>query len=113
VAPFTKPTGDQCFQVDVRHIKLLTTGKGTESRLGLNRLLLYFDEAPVDRALDFGHVRVACVDVRYVDAVLKSPSDGLVSFSETDFKPAETFDPRKDCKDLTSIPMPTKDAGSP
>jgi hypothetical protein len=53
------------------------------------------------------------VDVRYVDGALKSPSDGLVSFSETDFKPAETFDQRKDCLDRTSIPMPSKDAGSP
>ena len=113
IAPFTKTTGEQCFQLDVRHIKLLTTGKGTESRLGLNRVLFYFDEAPVDRALDYGRMRVACVDVRYVDGALKSPSDGLVSFSETDFKPAETFDQRKDCKDLTSIPMPSKDAGSP
>jgi hypothetical protein len=112
-APFTKDTGEQCFQLDIRHIKLRTTGKGTDSRLGLNRILLYFDEAPVDRALDFGRVRVACVDVRYVDGALKSPSDGLVSFSEADFKPAETFDQRKDCRDLTSIPMPSKDAGSP
>ncbi|HEX7508488.1 MAG TPA: VWA domain-containing protein [Polyangia bacterium] len=113
IAPFTKAAGEQCFQLDVRHIKLLTTGKGTDSRLGLNRVLLYFDEAPVDRALDFGRMRVACVDVRYVDGALKSPSDGLVSFSETDFKPAATFDQRKDCLDRASIPMPSKDAGSP
>ena len=121
VAPFTTTTGDECFQLDVRHIKLLTTGKGTESRLGLNRVLLYFDEAPVDRALDFGRVRVACVDVRYVDGVLKSPPDGLVSFSAADFKPTtpdpanpneETFDQRKHCLDRTSI-IPDRDAGSP
>ena len=112
IGPFTKATGEQCFQLDVRHIKLLTTGKGTESRLGLNRVLLYFDEAPVDRALDYGRMRVACVDVRYVDGALKSPSDGLVSFVEADFKPAETFDQKKHCKDLTSIPMPTRDAGT-
>jgi hypothetical protein len=99
--------------VDVRHIKLLTTGKGTSSRLGVNRVLLYFDEAPVDRALDPGRVRVACVDVRYVDGVLKSPSDGLVSFHETDFWPAETFDQRKDCVDKTSEAPPNQDAGSP
>jgi uncharacterized protein YegL len=112
VVPFTKDTGDQCFHLDVRHIKLMTTGKNTTARLGLNRVLFYFDEAPLDRALDYGRVRIACVDVLYVDGAVKSPSDGLVSLSETDFKPAETFDQRKDCKDLTSIPMPTKDAGA-
>ena len=67
----------------------------------------------MDRALDFGHVRVACVDVRYVDGILKSPADGLVSFSEADFKPAQPFDQRNPCKDNTSIPMPSKDTGSP
>jgi hypothetical protein len=76
-------------------------------------VLLYFDEAPIDRALDFGRVRIACVDVRYVDAALKSPSNGLVSFAETDFVPAEAFDQRKHCKDLSSLPMPSQDAGSP
>jgi uncharacterized protein YegL len=113
VAPFSKPTGEQCYALDVRHIKLMTTGKGTEARLGVNRVLFYFDEAPLDRALDYGRVRVACVDVRYVDGVLKSPADGRVPLLETDFVAAETFDQRKHCKDLTSIPMTTADAGSP
>jgi uncharacterized protein YegL len=111
VVPVTKPTGQECFQLDVRHIKLMTTGKGTDSRLGLNRVLLYFDEAPLDRALDFGRVRIACVDVRYVDGAVKSPWDGQVALTEADFIPAETFDQAKHCKDLTSIPMPTDDAG--
>ena len=122
IAPFTSTIGYQCFHLDVRHIKLLTTGKGTDSRLGVNRVLLYFDEAPIDRALDPGRVRVACVDVRYVDGVLKSPSDGLVSFSKEDFKPAGRtaakqgelpFDPMKDCVDKTSEVPPNQDAGSP
>lgn len=112
VAPFTKDTGEQCFQVDVRHIKLVTSGRGTESRLGLNRVLLYVDEAPLDRALDYGRIRVACVDVRYVDGVVKSPADGVVAFSEAEFKPAETFDAKNHCRDLTSLPMPSGDAGT-
>jgi hypothetical protein len=111
VAPFTKTTGEQCFELDVRHIKLLTTGKGTESRLGINRVLLFLDEAPVDRALDFGRVRVACVDVRYVDGVLKSPPGGMVSFSADEFKPAQPFDELNPCKDMTSVI--STDAGSP
>jgi hypothetical protein len=114
VVPVSKTTGEQCFQLDVRHIKLLTTGKGTESRLGINRVLLYFDEAPLGRALDYGRVRVACADVRYVNGAVKSPWDGQVSFAESDFIAAETFDPRKHCKDLTSIALPADTgAGAP
>jgi len=116
VAPFTKTTGDTCFQIDVRHIKLLTTKLSTTPkdptpRAGRNRVLLYFDEAPLDRALDHGRVRIACADVRFVDGVLKSPADGVVPFLEDDFKPARSFDQRSHCKDFSSIPMPTKDAG--
>jgi uncharacterized protein YegL len=121
VAPFTNDTGERCYHLDVRHIKLLTTGTGTDSRMGVNRVLVYFDEAPVGRVLDYGRVRVACVDVRYVDGALKSPSVGVVALTaETDadctrvlqttgannicFIPAERFDQAQHCKDLTSLP---------
>jgi hypothetical protein len=118
---------------------LLTTGKGTQltiekgthSQLGVNRVLLYVNEAPVDRARAPGRLRVACVDVRYVDGVIKSPSNGLVSFAETgneiQFQPANqdsvrqrpdgsyevVFNPATDCKDRTSELPPNQDAGSP
>lgn len=111
VAPFTKDTGERCYHLDVRHIKLITTGKGTESHLGVNRVLFYFDEAPVGRVLDYGNVRVTCVDVRYVDGAVKSPWDGVVALADADFIPAERFDQAKHCKDLTSIPLPV-DAGA-
>lgn len=114
VAPFTKDTGEECFQLDVRHIKLVTTGKGTSSRLGHNHVLLYFDEAPLNRALDPGHVRIACVDVRYVDGVVKSPPNGQVAFADENFISADLFDPRNPdhCLDQTTIPLPTPDAGA-
>jgi hypothetical protein len=113
VAPFIDDAGQQCFDIDVRHIKLLTTGKGTDARLGVNRVVLYFDEAPLDRARDPGNVRIACVDVRYVDNVLKSPSDGLVPPARLTFQEAKKFKWDSDhCQDLTSIPMPTRDAGT-
>jgi len=134
VAPFTKNTGERCYHLDVRHIKLLTTGKGTAT-LGVNRVLLYFDEAPVGRVLDYGNIRVACADVRFVDGAVKSPSDGVVPLSERcpqipvcpppppppcmDFKPAGSFAQFSefqwsagDCKNLTSI-CPPPDAGVP
>jgi hypothetical protein len=78
-------------------------------------------------------LRVACVDVRYVDGVAKSPSGGLVSFSMTDFKPAnmdsrkrlpdgtyeKVFDPAakppatNGCVDKSNEVPPNQDAGSP
>jgi hypothetical protein len=135
VAPFTKDTGERCYHLDVRHIKLITTGKGTESHLGVNRVLFYFDEAPVGRVLDYGNVRVACADVRFVDGSVKSPSDGVVPLKAQcpqvpvcpppppcmDFKPAGSFVQLPfsksqwsagDCRNLTSI-CPPPDAGVP
>jgi hypothetical protein len=111
VSPFTKDTGQRCYNLDVRHIKLLTTGKGTGARQGVNRVLLYFDEAPVGRVLDYGNIRVACVVVRYVDGAVKSPWNGVVALQDADFVPAARFKQDKDCRDLTSIPLPT-DAGA-
>ena len=111
VSPFTKDTGQRCYNLDVRHIKLLTTGKGTGARQGVNRVLLYFDEAPVGRVLDYGNIRVACVDVRYVDGAVKSPWNGVVALQDADFVPAARFKQDKDCRDLTSLPPPT-DAGA-
>jgi hypothetical protein len=127
VAPFTKDTGERCYHLDVRHIKLLTTGKGISSRPGVNRVLLYFDEAPVGRVLDYGRIRVGCVDVRFVDGAVKSPSDGVIPLQETcppppppptlpspcmDLKPAEAFQQATDCRDLTSLPVPDAGAGA-
>jgi hypothetical protein len=111
VSPFAKDTGQRCYNLDVRHIKLLTTGKGTGARQGVNRVLLYFDEAPVGRVLDYGNIRVACVDVRYVDGAVKSPWNGVVALQDADFVPAARFKQDKDCRDLTSLPPPT-DAGT-
>jgi hypothetical protein len=125
--PFTKETGESCFQLDARHIKLLTTGKGTNAKLGLNRVLLYFTEVPVGRAMDPGQVRVACVDVRYLDGAVKSPVDGQVAVkmlldeknvlpapqdwgNATYFVPAEKFEQARHCNNRTSELPP--DAGA-
>jgi len=134
--PFTKETGESCYQLDVRHIKLLTTGKGMRlptsntgptPGLGINRILLYFTEVPVGRTSDPGQVRVACVDVRYLDGAVKSPMDGQVAVKmlldeknlqpapqdwgkAAYFVPAEQFDQAHHCIDRTSDLPP--DAGA-
>ena len=92
VVPFTKTentlapswTGEQCFKLDVRHIKLVTTGKGTGAKQGINRVLLYYTEVPVGLDRDHGQVRVACVDVRYLDGAVKSPWTGRVVVKQLD-----------------------------
>lgn len=111
ITPVTTETGQRCYDFNVRHIKLLTTGKGTGSRQGVNRVLFYFDEAPLGRVLDYGNIRVACVDVRYVDGAVKSPWNGVVALADADFIAAARFDQSTNCKDLTSIPPPV-DAGA-
>jgi hypothetical protein len=131
VEPFTRKDGKRCYQMDVRHIKLLTTGKGTAAtRLGINRVVVYFDEVPVGRAMDLGHIRTACVDVRYLDGQVKSPQDGWVRLQESDFTvpqapprgvdllekdlaPDPNRDPTKHCLDHTSdIPDAGADSGN-
>lgn len=128
VQPFTRQDGKRCYQMDIRHIKLLTTGKGTSARLGINRVALYFDEVPVGRTMDLGRMRTACVDVRYLDGKVKSPQDGWVRISENDFTPAgrqvdllekdlppdPNRDPSKHCADHTSdLPVAGADGGTP
>ena len=129
VTPFTKATGEACHHLAVSHIKLLTTKGGATARVGVNRVILYYDEAPLGRALDYGKIRVACVDVRYVDGVVKSPVSGQAIAKElpTDepmetaiakhlkewayFVPAEVFDQKRHCADLTWDTQPSPDAG--
>jgi hypothetical protein len=117
VAPFTKTTGEECFSLDVRHIKLMTTGRGTDSPVGVNRVYLYFGEAPLGRALDPGSVRVACADVRYMEGAWKSPASGTVAFKPDgddlpDFHPVMAFNPAEHCLDHTNDAPPDPDAGT-
>jgi uncharacterized protein YegL len=128
VEPFTRADGKRCYQLDVRHIKLMTTGKGTNARLGVNRVVVYFDEVPVGRAMDLGKMRTACVDVRYLDGKVKSPQDGWVRLQETDFTtaglkvdllerdltPEQRADPTRHCLDHTAdVPIVGADGGTP
>jgi hypothetical protein len=115
VAPVTSDTDQRCFSLDIRHIKLITAGKGTNTAPGKNRVLVYIDEAPVGRMLDPGRFRVACVDVRYVDGAFKSPADGVVALKDTDFIPTSTFGRAspQPCRDLTSSPDAGPSDGGP
>ncbi|MBI4509328.1 MAG: VWA domain-containing protein [Deltaproteobacteria bacterium] len=98
----TSEGGRTCYDLAVRNIQLLTTGRGSDSPLGRNRIYLYFLEAPPERPLDFGQARVACMDARYVDGKVKSPPSGRVTLTDLEFVRPEALQPDRDCVDLTA-----------
>ena len=82
----TMSNGQICYDLTVRDVRLVTTGKGADGQvLGVNRIMVYFNEAPADRPLDFGSLRVACLDTRYVDGAVKAPPNGLVTLKDAQF----------------------------
>ncbi len=87
-------TGDgrSCYEITVRDVRLVTTGGGVPNApIGNNRIDVYFLEAPPARPLDFGQLRVACIDAKYIDGRVKVPASGKVELLDTDFRaPTET-----------------------
>ena len=104
LVPMTADGGSgagSCYQLDVQHIRLMTTGAGTGAQLGKNRIMIYADQAPVDSTAAYGQYSVACVDVLYIDKALKLPQSGVVQLLPTDFVDGNSFNPALNCKDLT------------
>jgi hypothetical protein len=111
IAPVQKPDGRKCYRFDVKHLRLGTTGRGTDELLGKNRIVVYANEAPTTTKVSFGNLRVACADARYVDGALKLPMSGSIHFEDTDFVDVARFDPDTSCRDLTGT-TPGSDAGA-
>jgi hypothetical protein len=95
-------TDSTCYQFDVQHMRLLTTGKTSIGAQGGNRI--YFDtyETAADTPTNLATVRRACADVLFVNGTLKLPLSGVVDFGDLDFVDLANFDPTKNCKDLTA-----------
>ncbi|MCC6809081.1 MAG: VWA domain-containing protein [Deltaproteobacteria bacterium] len=93
----TRPDGRVCYHGEVRNIRLLTTGTGTDSPRGASRVFVSFIEAPTNRPLDFGEIRQACVDVRYVAGAVKSPASGVIDLKDENFKTPTALDVTRDC----------------
>ena len=89
--------GRTCYDVTIRNVTLMSSGQGTQSPRGDNRVLVYFVEAPTDLPLDFGTLKIACVDARYVDGQLKQPASGKISLSTDNFVDATAFVAARDC----------------
>jgi hypothetical protein len=93
--------GGACFHFDVQHLRLVTTGDNAVAPQGGNRV--YFDvyQSEEDSPATLSTVRRACADVLYVDGGVKLPLNGVVNFADQDFVDLQTFNPAKNCKDMT------------
>lgn len=85
----TEPAGPelrQCFDFNVRRIRLVTTTESAGSgSLGYNNIMVYFSEGPADDPLDYGKYKAACVRAQYVEESFKFPADGKVKLHPEDF----------------------------
>jgi hypothetical protein len=97
----TNLDGSTCYDFVIRNVRLLTTGKGTNSQLGRNRIFITFDQAPTDRPLDYGDLRMACIDTRYVNSAVKAPASGVVHLDDIQLVAPTQLNPATDCIDLT------------
>jgi hypothetical protein len=109
VAPApTASDGSTCYDVTIRNVTLVASGQGTQSPRGDNRVLVYFVESPTDAPLDFGVLKMACVDARYIEGALKEPASGNITLSSDNFVDARAFNAARDC-----VQAPGAAAGSP
>jgi len=91
-----------CYQFDVQHMRLLTTGKTPIGPQGGNRIYYDIYATAADTPTNLATVRRACADVLYVNGTLKLPLSGVVDFVDSDFVDIAQFDPTMNCKDLTA-----------
>jgi hypothetical protein len=91
-----------CYEFDVQHLRLQTTGLTPIGPRGGNRIYYDVFEAAEDSPTNLATVRRACADVLYVEGVAKVPLTGVVTFVDDDFVDVSQFDPTKNCKDLTA-----------
>jgi hypothetical protein len=84
--------GRSCYEFKVENITLAETQPD-----GVNRVLIYVDQAPFDDPLDHGTFRVACVKQVFFHPDFRDPPFPAVEFPETAFKDPRMFDPEVDC----------------
>ncbi|WP_157370645.1 vWA domain-containing protein [Vulgatibacter incomptus] len=79
------PDGSVCYSFRVENVTLVTTKAATAERRGKNRIRLHFLDGPPNDPRDFGTMRTACVEARYVEPFLKKPAGGVVKLTDADF----------------------------
>ncbi len=99
-APGSKEQG--CYQFDVAHMRLVTTGNTAVGAQGINRIYYDIFETAEDSPTNFATVRRACADVLFIDGEFKLPLTGAVNFVDTDFIDIANFDPTMNCKNLSA-----------
>src|ERR1019366_2009382 len=98
------PTNDaatSCYQFDVQHMRLMDTGTTAAGPQGGNRIYYDIVETSEDSPTNLASVKRACATVLYANHIAKVPLSGVVTFQDSDFVDLASFDPTKNCKDLT------------
>jgi hypothetical protein len=80
-----------CYDFEVANITLVGTQPRKAGELeGFNDVMVYVGQVPQDDPTDFGTFRVACARARYIprypDPDIKYPPNGVVKFTQRDFK---------------------------
>jgi VWA domain-containing protein/thrombospondin type 3 repeat protein len=101
--------GTSCYKFKVENITMSATSyTRTATAIGLNRVLIYIDEAPFDDPKDFGSFRVACVKQTFIPPDFRDPPYPAVEFPPEAFKKPTELDLERDC--VTGSP-PTSGSG--
>lgn len=80
-----RPDGRNCYDFEIRNIRLATTRGFTPAARGLNTIKLTFMQGRLNDSRDFGNARVACVKARFVAPDLKQPANGTITLTDADF----------------------------
>ncbi len=89
-----------CYNFQVGHMRLLTTGQTQTSPVGANRIYYDLVQTQDDSPTTSSSYRRACADVLYDNGVVKLPLTGVVNFVDSDFVDLASFDPSINCKNL-------------
>jgi hypothetical protein len=102
-----------CYDFGIQHLRLMDTGPTAAGPEGVNRIYYDIVQTGEDSPTNLALVRRACATVLFANHVAKVPLSGVVNFVDSDFVDLASFDPKKNCKDLTEGVVIGGDGGLP
>lgn len=100
-----------CYGFAVQHLRLMDTGATAEGPGGVNHIYYDLVQTAEDSPTNLAQVRRACATVLFENHIAKVPLSGVVNFVDSDFVDLASFDPTKNCKDLTEGVVLGSDGG--
>ncbi len=97
----TDAAAASCYQFAIQHLRLMDTGPSAAGPGGVNHIYYDLVQTGEDSPTNLALVRRACATVLFENHIAKVPLSGVVSFVDSDFVDLASFDPAKNCKDLT------------